>query len=198
MPFSRMDLTQLAHTHIGDVQEDAAGIVALHDLLHLRGQLVQIGRVVAHQVVVRLDEGIGLHAAGTHVEPFGMLQHLLLVQTGAEIHRRVHVDLPAGLKLRAQQVEMEVGMGDVGRGGMIGPAVMALGEDGDGIDVAQLQRLLKLRLVESAADLGNQPGGVEIQMHLTKSHVFFSFYAIFPFRSPPRRRFVRPPLSVPL
>ena len=121
-------------------------------------------------MVVRLGIGIGLRALGRDVQPFGMAQHLLFIEAGAEVNRRVDADLPAGLQLRAQQIELQVRMHRVGPGRMIRPAVVAFGKQCDRIDVAQLQRALKLLLAEFPADFRNQAGGMEVKVDLTKTH----------------------------
>ena len=154
----------------GNIQEHAAGMIALHDLFNLRAQLVQIGRVVAHQVIVRLGKRRRLNAVGIHVQPFGMIEHFLLIEARGQIDRRVHADFAAGLELRAQQVEREVRVHLIGRGGMIRPAVMALGKHGDGIDMAGLERTLELLLRERAADAGDLFRGVEIEVNLSHAH----------------------------
>ena len=154
----------------GNIQEHAAGMIALHDLFNLRAQLVQIGRVVAHQVIVRLGKRRRLNAVGIHVQPFGMIEHFLLIEARGQIDRRVHADFAAGLKLRAQQIEREVRVHPIGRGGMIRPAVMALGKHGDGIDMAGLERALELLLRERAADAGDLFGCVEIEVNLSHAH----------------------------
>ena len=122
-----------AHTaaHIGNIQKNAAGLIALDDLLHLCGKHIQIGRIVAHQMIVRLHIRIGFRALRRNVQPFGMAEHFLFIESGADIHRRVDADLPAGFQLRAQQVKVKIGMHGIGLGRMICPAMMALGKQRD-------------------------------------------------------------------
>ncbi|MNP56697.1 hypothetical protein D3C76_1514450 [compost metagenome] len=61
-----------------------------------------------------------------------------------------------------QQVEGKSGVYFIGFGGMISPAVVALGEYGDGIHMSQLQHFLKLFLVKLSSDVLNGLGGVKI------------------------------------
>jgi hypothetical protein len=57
-------------------------------------------------------------------------------------------------------------MGEVGLGRMVRPAVVTLGEEGDGVDVACLQRGGKALSGEAGADSLNVLGGVKIQVNL--------------------------------
>ena len=59
-------------------------------------------------------------------------------------------------------------LADLGR--MIRPAVMALGEDGDGIDVRLGEGSAELVRIEARADARNPLGGVEVEMDLTVTH----------------------------
>ena len=57
---------------------------------------------------------------------------------------------------------------DLGR--VIGDAVVALGEDGDRIDIGIGEGLGEGFGVEARADAGNALGGVEIEVDLTVAH----------------------------
>ena len=59
-------------------------------------------------------------------------------------------------------------LADLGR--MIRPAVMALREDGDGIDVGLGKCPAEAFRIEARADAGNPFGGVEVEMDLTVTH----------------------------
>ena len=65
--------------------------------------------------------------------------------------------------------------GVVGPGGMVGPAVVAFGEDSDGVHMACLQCLLELRFAEAASDTGYFSAGMEVQVYLTEIHEISSF-----------------------
>ena len=82
--------------------------------------------------------------------------------------------MPTGVQrvdLRAEEVEVEMGMllADLGR--MVRPAVMALREDGDRIDIGLGKCLGRSFFgVEARADAGNPLGGVEVEMDLPVTH----------------------------
>ncbi|MNI95865.1 hypothetical protein D3C73_1542090 [compost metagenome] len=73
-----------------------------------------------------------------------------------------------------QQVEGKAGMCFIGFRGVIGPAVMTLGEYGDGVHITQLQHVLKLLFVELPSDRLNRLRGVKIQMNLPEPHMISS------------------------
>jgi hypothetical protein len=58
-----------------------------------------------------------------------------------------------------------------GRCRVVMPAVVALGEDGNRIDVPEFQCALELRGIEGRADARDLLGGVEIKMNVTIAHV---------------------------
>ena len=103
-------------------------------------------------------------------QPLGMAAGHFLIQPRGKVDGRFHPDLVGRLDLRAEKVKMQVGVLLVGGGRVIGPSVMALGKNGYGIDVPQLQGPLELLLRERGADAGDLFAGVEIQMDLTEVH----------------------------
>ena len=152
-----------------DVKEDLAGVVLLHDLLHLGGEQVEIGGVVAEEVVPRAPQVLLGDTLGAEpVEPLRVGGDLLFVKTRRDVDRGADADLGAGLELRAQQVEGESGVHPVHRGGVVGPAVVALGKDGDGVDMPLFESGLELLFGKTGADPGDGAGGVEIQVNLTE------------------------------
>jgi hypothetical protein len=72
-------------------------------------------------------------------------------------------------------------MGEIHLGGMVGPAVVALGEQGDGVDVTGLQGRLEVFAGEAGADALDALGGVEVEVDLTvgKGHDRISFTSFF-------------------
>ena len=58
-------------------------------------------------------------------------------------------------------------MGEIGLGGVVGPAVVALGEQGDGIHMTRLQGRLEVLTGEAGADALDALGGVEVEADLT-------------------------------
>ena len=67
----------------------------------------------------------------------------------------------------AQQVgAREVGMRRAGLGRIVRPAVMALGEDGDRVDMRLLERRHEVVGIERRADAGDMLGGVEVEVDL--------------------------------
>ena len=151
-----------------DVQENAVGIVVFADFLDLGQKIVQVGGIHAQQAVAGCQR-ITLKAAirpALHTLPFGVLGTGLFVEAGGKVHRCLHADLVGGLDLGSQQVKIQMGMGFVGLAGMVGPAMVALGEHRNGRHMAKLQHFLKLCLGKFAADTGNMLRGMEIQMDL--------------------------------
>ena len=169
----RQTAVAVAGAYSGNIQKNAAGAIPLHDLLHLRCQPLQIGSVIAQQVIARHQKILPL-PGGRAKDILRMLPGIVFVPTGGHIYRRPHADLGARLQLRPQQIKGQPGVLHAHRRGMIGIPVMAFGKQGDGVHMTQPQRPLKLRLIESAADAGDFTAGVKVQMHLPIAHFLHS------------------------
>ncbi len=139
----------------------------------------------------RLEKGIHPVSAvmGVAQEPFGMAAGFLFVQASRQIDGSVDADGMGGFNLCAEQVKRQIWMALIGLGGVIGPAVMALGEDGNGVDVPAPELLLKLCGREVRAHMRNGFGRVEVQMHLTETKGIRIHSVFIPDISSPRRAF---------
>jgi hypothetical protein len=78
------------------------------------------------------------------------------------------------LDLFAQQVTLERGMPPFGKAArvIVHPAVVAAGEDVDGVDARPLQRGGELLGVEGRADAGNGLGRMEVEVDLAETKFF--------------------------
>ena len=94
----------------------------------------------------------------------------VLVPGGREIDRRGDAFAMQRVDLGAQQVEAEAGVHPAHLGRVVGQAVMALGKDGDRVDVGLLEGTGEVARVEAGADALDQAGGVEVEMDLAKAH----------------------------
>ncbi len=155
--------------HANDVQEQTvkAPLVVGQHFLDLGGELIQIGGTEAETVVA----GVGVEIAPISVfvmnEVFGMAMGVLLGKACGDIDLGADAQLLANGQLLAQKITAKVRMREVCLGGMIGPTVVALGKEGDGADVTDGQRLLKILAGEGGADAADVLAGVEVQMDLT-------------------------------
>jgi len=170
-----------------DVEEDAvAAWVPFHDFADLGAEVVEIGRVEAHLVEARLGRRFHparVPAVGRDTAPFRMLGRRNVVDARGEVDRVVDVQFAAGRHLGVEQVEGQARVHPPHGRGMVGPAMMALREDRDGIHVPALELSLELRFVEAGADTGNGGRGVEIQMNLTEAQGRMSRHDRFPQKS---------------
>ena len=166
-----------------DVKEqsvDAERCVFLTDLAGLGDEQVKVGGVEAQAMIARAGKIVGrggqpalLIAAN---DPFGMLVCGVLIVACRDIDGGADADLVGRLDLGGQQLEIpEGGVHFIGFGFMVCPAVVAFGEHGDRIDVADAQGILELLFIKAGADAGNVLAGVEIKVDLTKSHGMSSF-----------------------
>ena len=157
-----------------DVEEDAVRVreepARLADLV---AEVVQVGRAEAHRVEAGL-RGLGdpaqVLALVVHRAPLGVLVRRDVVDAGGEVDRRRDADLLRGVDLRAQEVEREVRVHPPDLRRMVGPAVVALGEERDRVDVPQAQRVLELILVELRPDAVDVGRRVEVEMDLAEAH----------------------------
>src|SRR5688500_1321897 len=101
-----------------------------------------------------------------------MLEGRELVPGRGKIDRRVDADGVERVELGARQVEVEMRMllADLGR--VVAHAVVALRKDRDAVDVSILERLGEGLGVELRTDPGDRRVGVEIEMDLTKTHMY--------------------------
>ena len=118
-----------------DVDEDSVAIrEEVNHLVHLPAEIVEVGRVEVEEGPTwpeRLAALTDKHAFRRDDAPAGMFARRKLIPAGGDIDRCVDPGLVQRVELRARQIEIEVRMllADLGR--VIGPAVMALGEDRD-------------------------------------------------------------------
>jgi hypothetical protein len=118
-------------------------------------------------VVARLGVEVAAVAALVSAQMLGMADGVLLGKSRRDVDLGAYPQLFADGKLLVQEVTAEVGMGEIHLGGMVGPAVVALGEQGDGVDVTRLQGRLEVFAREAGADALDALGGVEIEVDLT-------------------------------
>jgi len=71
-----------------------------------------------------------------------------------------------GLDLRTHEVEIQVRMHLPGRAGVVAPAVVALAEDGDGIEPRELEGALEVFAGKIRTDALDMFGGMEIKVNL--------------------------------
>ena len=134
-----------------DVEEQARRIVALHDLARLIEHVAAVGLVVeadrvpagAEILAARLVAGKRVLelVGGAHHPPFGMLARGQFVPLHRDIDRRLDVGRLQRGEHVAEQIgtgEMRMRLADLGR--VVRPAVVALGEERDRIDLRRLER----------------------------------------------------------
>ena len=158
-----------------DVHEDPVGVgIGAHHLLGLGAEIVEIGGREVEEgpadAVAVLGAEHRQRPVGRDGAPLGVLEGGELVPGGGEIDRRVDAHGVQRVDLGAQKVELQVRVHLADRGGVVGDAVVALGEDGDAVHVGVLERLGEGLRVEPRANAGDQRAGVEIQMDLAKAH----------------------------
>ena len=126
----------VARTRVNDVEEDAVGLreeaARLADLV---AQDAEVWRSEAEQMVAghrrrKLAEA-ERRAVFVSAQPLRVQPRQPFVESGGEIDWRGDADFLRRLDLRAQQVELERRVHRAGLRRMVGPAVVALGEEGD-------------------------------------------------------------------
>jgi len=142
----------VAGTWRGNIKENSAGIVSLHYLLDLCNEVVKVGCIVAKAMITRLLGKVWTCIGSRSLEMVHMLAGILFVKTCGKVNGSVYADLAASLKHCARKVEaVQLRMYLVSLGGVVSPAVMAFGEDGNRVHVTCLQSLLELLFVELIA-----------------------------------------------
>ncbi len=156
-----------------DVEEDAVGVgeepARLADLF---AEVVQVGRAEAHRVEAGLRglrDPAEVLALVVHRPPLGVLVRGDVVHARGKVDRRRDADLLRGVHLRAQEVEAQVRVHPPDGRRMVGPAVVALREERDRVDVAEAKRLLEARFVELRPDPVDVGRGVEIEVDLAEA-----------------------------
>ncbi len=162
-----------------DVEEDARRLVITEHLARLFEQFVAVRLVVETKrvpcgaellaggwVVTRAMELV----CGAHHAPLGMDAGIALVP----LHRDVDRALDVGGVQRPDHVAHEVGPRQlrVRRphfGRVVGPAMVALGKDGDRVDGGILERRHEHLRIERSADARDVFRGMEIEMDLTEA-----------------------------
>ena len=159
---------------VDDVQEDAVAVGELaEDLLDFLAEMLHIGGVEAGLVEagIQVALGHGGHGLQVHMDgqPLRMLRQHGVVQPRREIDGGVDVDFLAGVELCPEEVEGEAGVAVSHFGVVVVPAMVAFGEEGDGVHVGFLEGFLPLPLLETCPDAGDLAGGVEVQVDLAEA-----------------------------
>ena len=145
-----------------------------HHLVELATEIVQVGRSEikigpsgTHRCCVVTRQ----RALGRDDAPFWMFRCRKLVPACGDVDRYTDIGGTAGGHLRAEQVEIEMRMDPANFRRMIGPAVMAFGEHGDGIDGGFAQGAHETLGIKTRADIRDQAGGMKIEMNVTVAHM---------------------------
>ena len=170
---------------IDDVKENAVRIREHpHGFRDVVAEVIEVRRVEAERPETGLEGArfpADIAAVFVDFTPFRVIFGRVAVDSGGQVNRNVDADFLAGVKLGAQEVELEIRVHHADFGRVVAHAVVAERKAGDGIDMCGFQAFLPNLFIELLPDPGNHRRGVKVQMNLSETkfvHDCLSFISI--------------------
>ena len=144
---------------IDDVKENAVRIGEHpHGFGDVVAEVIEIRRVEAECPEAGFERArfpADVTAVFVDFTPFGVILRRVAVDSGGQVNRNIDADFLAGVKLGAQEVELEVRVHHADFGRMVAHAVVTERKAGDGIDMCGFQAFLPNLFIELLPDPGN-------------------------------------------